>query len=213
MKKWTVTASVDDTEVGLITKGDQAQITTDNVSSPVFGVVSSVSVLSSSSSGSATYPVDIAVTGTPAGLHDGAEATVAITYKQVTDVLTVPTLAVHRDTASSYVYVAKNGVKTKTTVKTGLSSGGTTQITSGLTSGQQVYLQVATATRSGSGTQNQRTRSGYFPGGGGNFPGGYGGGNFPARNGYGNGGGSGNGGGNAGAGGTGNGNAGAGGGP
>ncbi len=189
MKKWTVAATVDDTEVGLITKGDQAQITTDNVTGTVFGVVSSVSVLSSSSSGSASYPVEIAVTGTPSGLHDGASATVAITYKQATNVLTVPTLAVHRDTNSSYVYVAKNGTKTKTTIKTGLASGGTTQITSGLTSGQQVYVDVpaAATNRTGTGTQTTRTgRTGYYPGGGGNYPGGYGGGgNFPARNGAG----------------------------
>ncbi len=182
MKKWSVSATVDDTEIGLIAKNDQAQITTDNVTSTIFGIVTSVSVLSSSSSGSASYPVTITVTGSPSGLHDGASATVAIVYKQATNVLTVPTLAVHRDGTSSYVYVSSNGKKTKTTVKTGLSSGGTTQITSGLKSGQQVYVETITRSRTGTGssnTENGNTRNGgYFPGGGsGNFPGG---GNFPA---------------------------------
>jgi len=180
---WTVSATVDDTQVGLIAKGDQAQITTDNVNGTIFGTVASVSVLSSSSSGSASYPVTIDVTGSPSGLHDGASATVSIIYKQVTNVLTVPSAAVHTDNGSSYVYVSKDGTKTKTTVKTGLSSGGTTQITSGLSSGEQVY--VETVVRTGGGSTGSGTRTGTgngggtgsFPGGGG-FPGG-GSGNFP----------------------------------
>lgn len=182
MRSWTVSASVDDTEVGLISKGDQAQLTTDNVTGTVFGTVSSVSVLSSSSSGSATYPVTIAVTGSPSGLHDGASATVAIVYRQVSNVLTVPTLAVHRSGTTSYVYVSKNGAKAKQTVTTGIASGGTTQVKSGLTSGQQVYVQTVTRTGTGTSGTNRRSGSGgygTFPGGGsGNFPGG-GSGNFP----------------------------------
>jgi macrolide-specific efflux system membrane fusion protein len=184
MKKWTVSATVDDTEIGLIAKNDEAQITTDNVTGTIFGIVTSVSVLSSSSSGAASYPVTITVTGSPSGLHDGASATVAIIYKQATNVLTVPALAVHRDTSGSYVYVAHNGKRTKTTVHTGLSSGGTTQITSGLTSDQQVYVETVTPSRTGgTGSTNSNNRNGgYFPGGdnfpgGGNFPGA--GGNFP----------------------------------
>ncbi len=72
-------------------------------------------------------------------------------------------------------------------MKTGLSSGGTTQITSGLKSGQQVYVETITRTQTGGtgtgNTRNGNTRTGgYFPGGGGGyFPGGGGGGgNFPA---------------------------------
>ena len=106
------------------------------------------------------------MTGSPTGLHDGASATVAIIYKQATNVLTVPTTAVHRDGSSSYVYVSNNGKKTKTTVKTGLSSGGTTQITSGLKSGQQVYVETITRTRTG-GTGTGNTRNGNTRTGGG----------------------------------------------
>jgi multidrug efflux pump subunit AcrA (membrane-fusion protein) len=183
MKTWQASASVDDTEVGLIAKGDQAQLTTTNVTGTVFGTVSSVSVLSSSSSGSASYPVVIAVTGSPAGLHDGAPATITIVYKQVSNVLTVPTTAIHRAAGGSYVLISKSGKQVHQTVTTGVSSGGTTQITSGLRSGQQVYVQVVTRTGTGtSGSTTQRQgRTGNYPGGGtGNYPGG-GTGNFPGR--------------------------------
>ena len=148
MKKWTVSATVDDTEVGRIAAGQQARITTDNVTSTVFGVVSSVSVLSSSDSGAASYPVEIAVTGTPHGLHDGASAAVEIVYRQVSNVLTVPTAAVHRSAqGSAYVYLSSNGTKVKRAVTLGLSSGGTTQIKSGLKSGDQVYVEIVTGSR------------------------------------------------------------------
>ena len=150
MKRWTVSASVDDTEVGHVANGQQARITTDNVSGTVFGVVSSVSVLSSSDSGSAaTYPVEIRVTGTPHGLHDGASANVEIVYRQVSNVLTVPTAAVHRSSdGSSYVYLSSDGKKVKRAVTLGLSAGGTTQIKSGLKTGDQVYLEVSAGPQS-----------------------------------------------------------------
>lgn len=176
MKKWTVSASVDDTEVGHIVAGQQARITTDNVSGTVFGVVSSVSVLSSSDSGAATYPVDITVTGAPHGLHDGASASVEIVYRQVSNVLTVPTVAVHRSSdGSSYVYISSAGKKVKRVVTVGLSSGGTAQIKSGLKSGDQVYVEIATGGRSndsstggGSLVQTGQLPNGVFaPGGGG----------------------------------------------
>jgi macrolide-specific efflux system membrane fusion protein len=177
-KAWTASASVDDTEVGLIAKGDQAQITTDNVTGTVFGTVSSVAVLASSSSGSAGYPVTIAVTGSPSGLHDGASATISIVYKQVSDVLTVPAAAVHADGTTKYVYVSTGGKKVKKTVKTGLSSAGTTQITSGLSSGDQVYVETVVRTAGSSGTGRSSTTSGTGSAGGGNAPAG-GTGGFP----------------------------------
>jgi multidrug efflux pump subunit AcrA (membrane-fusion protein) len=169
MKKWTVAASVDDTQVGLIKKGQQAQITTGNVSGMVFGVVSSVSVLSSSTSGSATYPVQIEITGNPRGLHDGADASVEIIYKQVSNVLTVPSAAVHLADGTSYVYVSANGKKVRTTVTTGMSAGGTTEIKSGLREGQQVYVDVVTGlqrngTSDGANTDLQNG-PGVYPGG------------------------------------------------
>jgi hypothetical protein len=117
-------------------------------------------------------------------LHDGESATVTIIYKAVSNVLTVPTLAVHRDSSSPYVYVSHNGAKTKVSVKTGLSSGSTTQIRSGLKSGQQVYVQTFTRS-SGTTPTTGQSRSSYGYPGGGQFPGGGSGefGNFRPGNG------------------------------
>ncbi|MBE7188363.1 efflux RND transporter periplasmic adaptor subunit [Jatrophihabitans endophyticus] len=180
--QWKVSVDVDDTEIGMIAKGQQAQLTTDDHTGTIFGTVTSVSVLSSSSSGSASYPVVVTVTGSPSGLHDGAEATVEIIYKQAANAVTVPTLAVHRDGSSSYVYLSSGGRKVKKTVTTGLTDGTTTQVTSGLKSGEQVYEDVVTpfgGTGSRSSGSTGSGTTGEFPGGGsGNFPGG-GSGGFP----------------------------------
>jgi macrolide-specific efflux system membrane fusion protein len=184
--KWSVSATVDDTEVGLIATGDQAQITTDGATGTVYGTISSVGVIASTSSGTAAYPVTVAVTGNPTGLHAGASATVSLIYRQLANVLTVPTLAVHTSGATtssgkSVVYETSNGQadgpQVAHTVTTGLSSGGLTQITAGLSSGDKVVVAIATG-RAGTGTgTGATTRTGRF-GGGGFGGGGFGGGGF-----------------------------------
>ena len=117
------------------------------------------------------------MTGSPAGVHDGASATASIIYKQAANVLTVPSAAVHTEGKGSFVYLAKSGTKTKQAVTTGLSSSGTTQIVSGLSSGQKVYVTTikrTTGTGAGTGTGTGGGAAGNAgPGNGtGGFPGG-----------------------------------------
>jgi multidrug efflux pump subunit AcrA (membrane-fusion protein) len=173
-KSWVVDATVDDTEVGLIKNGLQAQITTGNATDVVYGTVSSVGVIASSSSTTPSYPVVIQITGTPTGLHAGASATVAIIYKQLSNVLTVPTLAVHQSNGRAVVYEMSGGKQVAHTVTTGLASGGVVQIESGLAAGDEVVVAVPQVTRTGT---NGTTRGGGF-GGGGFGGGGFGGGGF-----------------------------------
>ncbi len=60
----------------------------------VFGTVHSVSQIASNSSGTATFPVTIKVTGTPSGIYIGSTASVSILVRQVTNAIAVPTLAI-----------------------------------------------------------------------------------------------------------------------
>jgi len=176
--KWTVTASADATQIGLIKKGLQAQLTVDGATSQVFGTVSSVAVIaSSSSSGSASYPVEIAVTGNPAGLHAGASVTASIIYKQLTNVLTVPSLALRNQNGKSVVEVSSdgtpNGSHVAKTVTVGETGNGLVQITSGLKEGDVVFVAIPSITGgSGSRTNTGRFPTGFTPGGGGFVPGG-----------------------------------------
>ncbi|MGN6607598.1 MAG: efflux RND transporter periplasmic adaptor subunit [Jatrophihabitans sp.] len=188
---WQVSASVDASSVGLIQQGDQAQLTVGGAAATVYGTVGSIGLISSSSGGTASYPVTIDVTGSPSGLHDGASVTATIIYKQLTDVITVPTLALHRSTSGATTVDKVVGGRTvSTTVTTGITSGLQVQITSGLQAGDTIVVPVLQRTAGGGGNVGPGTGrfggtggtgrfgggqfgGGQFGGGGGQFPGGF----------------------------------------
>jgi macrolide-specific efflux system membrane fusion protein len=163
---YIVNASVGAADLANIAKGNQVTITTAGSRTPVFGLVTSIGIVASSSSGSSTFPVVISVTGSPSGLYAGSSATVSIIYRQLSNVLVVPTLAVTRSNGNAFVTVDKNGVKSQQPITVGLSSGGSTQVVSGLSGGEVVVEPVPVARSGGTG--------GGFGGGG--FGGGFGGG-------------------------------------
>jgi len=145
---YVVDASVGASDLAKITNGDQVTITTSGSATPVFGLVSSIGIVASSSSGTSAFPVVVNVTGSPAGLYAGSTADVSIIYRELSNVLVVPTLAVTRTNGNAYVTVDKNGVKSQRIITVGLSSGGSTQVASGLSNGEIVVVPVP-ATRSG----------------------------------------------------------------
>lgn len=186
---FVVNASVGSSDLAQLKKGLQAEITpTDGATgSQIFGTVSSIGIVAeSSNSGSATFPVVIAVTGKQTGLYSGGSASVTIIVKQTADVLTVPTLALHTSGSDTVVYQMVGGKQVSTPVVVGTSYGFTTQIKSGLTVGEQV---VVTDVRAGVGAG----RTGGFGGGtgglggGGGFRGGAGTGTGTGNNGGGTG--------------------------
>ncbi|HEV7655925.1 MAG TPA: biotin/lipoyl-binding protein [Mycobacteriales bacterium] len=192
---YEIDATVDATDVGKIARNNQVTITVGNSTQAVFGTVSSVGIVATTTSGVASFPVVVAVTGSPTGIYPGATASLQIVYKQLADVLLVPTLAINRSGGATTVLVQNGSEQERRTVRTGLTSGAETQITSGLSAGQQVLVAIPTGlgTGTGTGTRTGRTGTGGtggFPGGGtGGFPGG-GTGGFP-RGGTGTGGGNG----------------------
>ena len=162
---WIVNATVDATSVALIKTGEEAQLAVTGVNGTIYGTISTIAVLPSSTEETASYPVVIAVTGSPSGLRDGEQVTASLIYKQLADVLLVPTIALHRASdGSEYVNKVINGKVEPTTVQVGPSSGAETQVTSGLSVGDVIQIQV---TRPGAGTgAGSTTRTGTFGGGG-----------------------------------------------
>ncbi len=176
---WIANATVDATSVDLIKTGDQAQLSIPGATGTVYGTIDSIGLVSSSTSGTPSYPVVIDVTGSPAGLHDGASVTATLIYKQLANVVVISTIALHQNsTGGEYVNKLVNGKTVQTTVQVGLSSGGQTQITSGLAAGDKILvpqIQRITGGRTGTGGTLPS-----FPAGG--AGGGFGGGNFPGGN-------------------------------
>jgi membrane fusion protein, macrolide-specific efflux system len=182
---FTVNTTVDDTEVGQIQVGDQALITPSGSTATVYGTVSSVGLIAASSSVSvASFPVTIAVTGSPSGLYAGSSATVSIIVKQLYNVIEVPTGAVSFTNGQSTVTKVVGGSQVSQPVTTGISTGGETQITSGVKAGDVVIDRVVRFNAStGSGRNilgggTGRTGAGGGLGGGGLGGGGLGGGGF-----------------------------------
>lgn len=192
---WVVNASVGAPDLASVKKGLQVEITPDGSNQKVFGTVRSVGVMASTgSSGSATFPVTIGVTGAPKGLYAGGTVTAAIVVKQVDHVLTIPSAAISSTGNTTYVTLTKGGRQTRKTVVVGAVYGAQTQITSGIAEGDQVVVRQIQLPQGGggTGTNRQRGTGGQFPGGGqfgggqfpdgGQFPGGGqapGGGQFP----------------------------------
>jgi multidrug efflux pump subunit AcrA (membrane-fusion protein) len=178
---WVVNASVGASDLASVKKGLQVDITPDGSTERVFGTVSSVGIMASTgSSGAATFPVVIKVTGSPTGLYAGGTVSAAIVVKQVDDVLTVPSAALTSEGDATYVTVSKAGKETRTKVVIGTVYGASTQITSGLSEGDQVVVRQVRLPAGGTGGTNQGQRNGevpgQVPGGGqvreGEFPGG-----------------------------------------
>ena len=169
---YVVNASVGAGDVANIAKGNQVTITPTGSTTLAFGLVTSVGIVATSSSGSAAFPVVVSVTGSPTGLYAGSAANVSIIYRQLSDVLVVPTLAVTRNNGNTYVTLDKNGVKSQEQITVGLSSGGSTQVVSGLNNGDTVVETVPTARSRGTGGTGGFGGSGRSGGGAGGFGGG-----------------------------------------
>lgn len=177
-----VEANVSAADVTRLKKGMQVEITPAGGGPMVYGTVSEVGVIASASdSGAAQFPVTIAVTGSPSGIYPGSSASVSVTVSQATDVLTVPTQALHSSGNTTYVYVVDDGKRSKRTVTIGRAFGMQTEVTAGLKEGETVEVISFTRRDSGSGNDDsgggnvfelpEGVQRGDLPGGGA-FPGG-----------------------------------------
>jgi multidrug efflux pump subunit AcrA (membrane-fusion protein) len=175
---YAVSATVDDTQVGQIKVGDQVTFQPSGSTATVYGTVSSIGLIASSSSDVASFPVTIAVTGTPSGLYAGSSVTVSITTEQLNNVVEVPTSAISYSNGQATVTKVVSAQHVSQAVTTGASASGYTQITSGLKAGDVIIERVVkfNAT-SGGGARN-------LFGGGGTSSGNLGGGGFPSGSGF-----------------------------
>jgi multidrug efflux pump subunit AcrA (membrane-fusion protein) len=149
---YIVNTTVDDTEIGEIADGDQADIVPTGSTTTDYGTVASVSLIGTESSNVTTFPVVIDVTGTPTGLYAGSTADVSIVVKQLNNVTEVPTAAISYNTSGqATVTKVVNGSHVVTPVTVGSAASGETQITGGVKSGDKVLEETITF-KGGTGT-------------------------------------------------------------
>lgn len=174
-----VDASVGATDAATLKEGMQVQITPTGGAETVYGTVATIGrIATADSSGAATFPITIDVTGTPKGLYAGSSADVSIITRKVTDVLTVPTQALHTEGDETYVWVVDGTDRRRQVVETGVAYGPSTEVKSGLAEGDVVEVQIFTSpTGDGSGGNGGMVT---FPDGG--PPAGFDGGTGPQVN-------------------------------
>lgn len=168
---FTVSASVSSSDIASVKRGLQAELTIGGAEETVYGTVASVAVVATtSSSGTASFPVTIKVTGKPTGLFAGSSVTANIIVSQQADVIAVSAAAITTGTDdTSTVTKVVDGVDTEATITTGETVNGQVIVTEGLSEGDQIVIEVTAPTAQGNqGTQ--QTGTGQFPGGGGQMP-------------------------------------------
>ena len=154
-----VTTAVSDSQVGQVKPGQAVSVSPDGSTTPIAGRVSAIGALASTtSSGTASYPVTISLGDPAQQLFAGATASVAITLNTANAAVTVPTSAVHGAGAFNFVTALVAGQPTLTRVSVGVQGADLTQITNGLKAGDQVVLADLSTALPTSGTTNTRGR-------------------------------------------------------
>jgi multidrug efflux pump subunit AcrA (membrane-fusion protein) len=173
-----VTGSVSDAVVNEIAVGQSAEVVAAGSSNAVAGKVTAVAEEATVSSGVATFPVTVVLSGASPSLRPGMSASVSVIINQVVQVITVPTSAVHTTGAGSTVTLFVNGKPDPVAVTVGASDATRTQILTGVKLGDEVVIATITSTipSSTSGITGRTITGGGGFGGGGFGGGGFGGG-------------------------------------
>jgi len=157
------TVYVSDTQVRRMKVGQTARIIPDGTSRSVSGRVVAIGGSGTESdSGAISYPVTVDVADPSDTIVAGADAAVSITLSTASNVLAVPTSAVHYQGATAYVDLLRNGKSIRHTVTVGAVGPALTEVTAGLSEGQRVIL----ADLNASVPSSSSTLTGRFGGGG-----------------------------------------------
>lgn len=148
-KSWKVNATVGAADVATLKAGQSAKIAVTGTTTVLDGKVDSVGIVSTSSGGSASFPVVLSVTSSGTGVYSGVAVTATLTTGTYPDVLTVPTAAIVNVNGKTTVQQVKNGQQVTTEVVTGRVFGTMTEVTSGLAEGDEVAITTRDALPTG----------------------------------------------------------------
>jgi HlyD family secretion protein len=168
------TTNVSLADVTKVKVGQTATVTPDGAAQPVTGSVVSVAAMpNAASTATTTYTVIVSLPADAPSLANGAIGTVGIVTGTASGIA-VPSSAV-RTTGGRHTVTVLNGSTTRdVAVQVGVVGDQWTQLTSGLTAGQQVVLATlseplpssATASNNANSTTNAANRARIFFGGG-----------------------------------------------
>lgn len=153
-----VTVMVSETLVPKLSIGDPVEVSVSALGKTFTGTIRSVDQAANMQT--KLYTVTVTVPGDTAGLLSGMFADVTFRTDYNDNTVVIPTEAILTSGDTQYVYVVEDGAAKYVEVTTGITGSGVTQITSGLTAGEQLvtvgqsYLSDGAAVRIVSGTDD-----------------------------------------------------------
>ena len=157
---YVVSADVAESDVATLQPGQPATVTFPAVSGVRGqGTVTAVAPVGTTSSNVVTFPVTVTLAALPDGIRLGETAQVSVTTASASNVLEVPSAAVHSTTGGTHTVtvLGAGDARTVTPVEVGVVGDTTTQVTSGLRQGDKVLISVDSAI---TGTTTSRTGTG-----------------------------------------------------
>ncbi|MGI5291775.1 efflux RND transporter periplasmic adaptor subunit [Nonomuraea polychroma] len=157
-----------ESDAGKLKKGQSATITFDALPGvSATGEVTLIEPVATTSNNVVQYPVTVTFTEVPRQVRLGQTATVEVVVGRADDVVTVPSTAVSTSGGQTTVTLLKDGRQTRTPVEVGVQGATLTEITSGVSEGDQlVPPETSTGATTGGGFQRLGGGGGGFPGGG-----------------------------------------------
>ncbi len=146
-----VSIRVDEYDISDVHVGQTARVTVTATEQTIETAIDSINYISASS-GSVAYYTATAYVDVPDGVYPGMQATISIPQSEAQNVVVLKIDAISFDeTNQAYVLMQKaDGTMEKVSITTGVSNGNYVEITSGLQSGDTVYVEVEVKEESGS---------------------------------------------------------------
>jgi HlyD family secretion protein len=135
-----VTVDVPLSQIDEVKTGQPARIAVDGRTRTFHGTVTKIGMLSSTSGSLTTFPVTITLADGSPALPNGVGADVTITTGTVSDALLVPNSAISTVGSRHTVIVVRAGRTSTATVTLGLTGLDVSQVTGGLSAGENVLL-------------------------------------------------------------------------
>lgn len=142
-KTMSVTMEVDETDILSLKVGQSASVTVESIGEQTYpGAVTRIDTTAASADGVTMYTAEVTLDRAE-NMLSGMSARVSVAIEGVENALLIPADAVHKTSASAYVYTSYDaeaeayGNPVEVTV--GMSDGENTEITSGLKEGDTVY--------------------------------------------------------------------------
>jgi macrolide-specific efflux system membrane fusion protein len=163
LTKMQITAAFAEADATKLKEKQVADVTWNALSGTTASAkVTAIDPSATTSNSVVTYGVTLTLDKVPTGAKVGQTVSVSVTTGSVADAVYVNSAAITTVGNRHSVTVVTNGTQETRQVEIGLEGDEATQITSGVTAGEQVVLKTSTTTTTG----NQQGGFGNFPGGG-----------------------------------------------